>query len=241
MAAGALCEHFGAPESEAEVLASSLEAFFDFDAQGGEGPEPPDCEESQQTLQVRDEFCADGDDVLARCFGFRYERSWSEYYGKAGLTEAVRSALWRHTAGTIAVDIPMLLAFVLLLMTRSGLPHRTSAYARLNRARQKSGKAALLDHIYVRAPLLPEYIEQQRTDQHGTRRGPRLHRVRGHLVRRGDALFWRVPHLRGSARAGSVKSRTVVWTFDETRSGITGSSLERHPRSSDTGGPACRV
>jgi hypothetical protein len=88
----------------------------------------------------------------------------------------------------------------------------------------------------VRSPLLPEYIEQQRTDQHGTRRRPRLHRVRGHLVRRGSSLFWRVPHLRGSARAGSVKSRTVVWTFDETRSGITGSSLERHPRSSDVGG-----
>jgi hypothetical protein len=228
-------------ESEAEVLASSLEALFDFDAQEGEGPEPPDCEESQQTIQVRDEFRADGDDVLARCFRFRYERSWSEYYGKAGLTAAVRSALWRHTAGTIAVDIPMLLAFVLLLSSRSGLPRRTSDYGRLNRARQKSGKAALLDHIYVRAPLLPEYIEQQRTDQHGTRHGPRLHRVRGHLVRRGSALFWRVPHLRGSARAGSVKSRTVVWTFDETRSGITDSLLERHPRFSDIGGPACRV
>jgi hypothetical protein len=133
------------------------------------------------------------------------------------------------------VDIPMLLAFVLLLSTRSGLPHRTSDYERLNRARQKSGKAALLDHIYLRAPLLPEYIGQQRADLHGTRRGPRLHRVRGHLVRRGGSLFWRVPHVRGSARAGSVKSRTVVWTFDETRSGITDSLLERHPCSSDVG------
>ena len=223
-------------KSEAEVLASSLEAFFDFDAREGEGPEPPDGKESLQAMQVRDELRADGDDVLARCFRFRYERSWSEYYGKAGLAEAVRSALWRHTLGTIAVDIPMLLAFVLLLSTRSGLPHRTSDYERLNRARQKSGKPALLDHIHVRAPLLPEYIEQQRAAQHGTRRGPRLHHVRGHLVRRGSSLFWRVPHLRGSARAGSVQSRTVVWTFDETRSGRTDSSRERHPRFSDVVG-----
>ena len=51
----------------------------------------------------------------------------------------------------------MLLAFVLLLSTRSGLPRRTSDYERLNRGRQKSGKAALLNHIDVRAPLLPEY------------------------------------------------------------------------------------
>jgi len=221
--------------SEEEVLASSLEAFFDFDAQEGEDPEPPDGDESLQAIQVRDEIRADGDDVLARCFRFRYQRSWSEYYGKAGLAEAARYALWRHTLGTIAVDIPMLLAFVLLLSTRSGLPHRTSNNERLNRGRQKSCKTPLLDHIHVRAPLLPEYIAQQREDQHGTRRGPRLHRVRGHLVRRGSSLFWRVPHLRGSARAGSVKSRTVVWTFDKTRSGITNSSQGRPPRPSDPG------
>jgi hypothetical protein len=80
-----------------------LRRFFDFDAQEGEGPEPPDCEEGPQAIQVRDEIRADGDDALACCFRFRYERSWSEYYKKAGLTEAVRSALWRHTLGTIAV------------------------------------------------------------------------------------------------------------------------------------------
>lgn len=208
-------------ESDAEVLASSLEAFFDFDAREGEGPEPPDGngKEGLRTIQVRDEARADGDDVLARCFRFRYEGSWSNYYGKAGLAEDVQRALWRHTLGTIALDIPMLLAFVLLLSTRSGLPHRTSDCERLNRARQKAGKAALLDHIEVHAPLLPEYLEQQRADQRSTRRGPRLHHVRGHLVRRGSQLFWRVPHLRGSARAGTVQTRTVVWTFDDTRSG----------------------
>jgi hypothetical protein len=38
--------------------------------------------------------------------------------------------------------------------------------------------------------------------------------VRGHLVRRGSELFWRVPHLRGNVRAGIVRSRTVTWTID---------------------------
>jgi hypothetical protein len=37
--------------------------------------------------------------------------------------------------------------------------------------------------------------------------------VRGHLVRRGAELFWRVPHLRGNARFGAVRTRTVTWTF----------------------------
>jgi hypothetical protein len=33
-------------------------------------------------------------------------------------------------------------------------------------------------------------------------------------VRRGSQLFWRVPHLRGSWRAGVVRTRTVTWTMD---------------------------
>jgi hypothetical protein len=39
--------------------------------------------------------------------------------------------------------------------------------------------------------------------------------VRGHLVRRGNQLFWRIPHLRGSARSGIIRARTVTWTFDD--------------------------
>jgi hypothetical protein len=45
------------------------------------------------------------------------------------------------------------------------------------------------------------------------RRGPRLHHVRGHIARRGDKVFWRLPHLRGSARLGVVRSRTVQLSF----------------------------
>jgi hypothetical protein len=33
--------------------------------------------------------------------------------------------------------------------------------------------------------------------------------VRGHIVRRGDKVFWRLSHLRGSVRFGVVRSRTV--------------------------------
>jgi hypothetical protein len=40
-----------------------------------------------------------------------------------------------------------------------------------------------------------------------------LHHVRGHIARRGDKVFWRLPHLRGSARLGVVRSRTVQLSF----------------------------
>jgi hypothetical protein len=157
---------------------------------------------------------AAGGDILSRCFRFRYERSWARYYGEAALDPHESEALWRHALGTIAVDIPLALAFLLLLATRSGLPQQRQTFERLNRSRLKSGKAPLLDHIDVRAPLFPEFRSTGAEDSESGRRSPRLHHVRGHLVRRGSQLFWRVPHLRGSARQGSVRTRTVTWTFE---------------------------
>lgn len=196
----------------ADVLASSVEAYFDFDTVPGDEPEPFDGRVGFRG-KVYDSERSD-DDVLARCFRFRYEQSWSEYYGAAGLSSEVSFALWRHAVGNIAMDIPMLLTFFLLLATRSGLPQRAQSFEQLNRRRLRRGKAALLDHIEVYAPVLPEYRDGPRGEPHTARTSPRLHHVRGHLVRRGSQIFWRVPHLRGSARQGAVHSRTVTWTFD---------------------------
>jgi hypothetical protein len=198
--------------ASADVLASCVEAYFDFDTVTREEPEPLDGKRGLAG-RVFDQERAE-DDLLGRCFRFRYEQSWSEYYGSAGLSGEVGLALWRHAVGTIAADIPMLLTFFLLLATRSGLPQRTQRFEHLNRRRLNGGKAPLLEHVEVTAPLLPEYRDSWRAEPAASRRGPRLHHVRGHLVRRGSQIFWRVPHLRGSARSGRVSSRTVTWTFE---------------------------
>jgi hypothetical protein len=200
-------------DAEQDVLASSLEAYFDLDTPDGEEPEPPAGDPS--LMRVLDDGQS-GDDILNRCFRFRYERTWSEYYSKAALTPSQSQALWRHALGTIVLDIPVVLAFLLLLGTRSGLPQRSQTFERLNRSRLRAGKTPLLDHIDVSAPLLPDYRAGGEMGSNGTRRTPRLHHVRGHLVRRGSQLFWRVPHLRGSARQGAVRTRTVTWTFERT-------------------------
>jgi hypothetical protein len=202
-----------------DVLASSVEAFFDFDTAAGEEPEPLDAR-AGFVGKVYDSERTD-DDILGRCFRFRYEQSWAQYYGDAALTDELRCGLWRHAVGTIAMDIPMLLTFFLLLATRSGLPQSAQSLEHLNRRRLKCGKAPLLDHIEVRSPVLPEYRDCARGEPRTTRLGPRLHHVRGHLVRRGSQIFWRVPHLRGSARTGLVRTRTVTWTFDRALAGRT--------------------
>jgi hypothetical protein len=99
---------------------------------------------------------------------------------------------------------------------------------RLNKARARSGKAALLQQIEVFAPLLPECSSFGGNGSEPSRRSRRLHHVRGHLVRRGDKLFWRVPHLRGNARAGSIRTRTVTWQFDAS---FSSSRISGNPES----------
>lgn len=200
-------------EADMDVMSSNMEAYFDFDTQEGEDPEVYGRSE-RSSLGVADYSVKDDADILRRCFRFRFERSWQDYYGRAQLTPEQTAALHRESLGTIAIEIPVLLAFLLLLITRPGLPRRPLMLERLNRARAKSGKSALLEQIEVFAPLLPDYKSGLISGLGASRRSPRLHHVRGHLVRRGSKLFWRVPHLRGSARAGSVRTRTVTWQFD---------------------------
>jgi hypothetical protein len=203
-------------DSEFDVLASSMEAYFDFDTEDGEDPAAPDGQ-NQLTISVFDR-AAGSADILRRCFRFRYERSWQDYYQQANLSPAQHQLIARHALGTIAIDIPVILAFLLLLATRPGLPRRPLMLERLNQARLKLGKAPLLDHIEVSCPLLPEYQPSSGESVLGRlRRGPRLHHVRGHLVRRGSHLYWRVPHLRGNARSGIVRTRTVTWTLEATQ------------------------
>jgi hypothetical protein len=198
-------------ESELQVLSSSMEAYFNFDAREDSDPEVF-ARQRRYSIRVSD-HAAGGANILRRCFRFGFERSWQDYYERAQLTSAQATAISRHALGTIAIDIPVLLAFFLLLATRPGLPRRPLMLERLNKARARCGKAALLEQIEVFAPLLPEYKSGGAAGSAAARLR-RLHHVRGHLVRRGCKLFWRVPHLRGSARAGIIRSRSVTWQFD---------------------------
>jgi len=198
--------------TDLDVLASSMEAYFDLDTPDGADPIALDLQD-RPTISVFDHALGKSD-ILRRCFRFRFESTWSDYYSHAVLSSEERDAITRHALGTIAIDVPVVLAFFLLLATRPSLPRRPLMLERLNRARSKSGKARLLDQIEVFSPLLPEYRPSGSGSLGISRAAPRLHHVRGHLVRRGSQIFWRVPHLRGSARSGVIHTRTVTWTVD---------------------------
>ena len=125
-------------DTDLDVLASSMEAYFDFDTPEGEAPAAP-TPPIEPTISVFDHGAGDAD-ILRRCFRFRYERTWAEYYANAALSPEQRESVARHALGTIAIEIPVMLAFFLLLATRPGLPRRPLMLERLIGHGQGRGK-----------------------------------------------------------------------------------------------------
>src|ERR1700678_775091 len=82
-----------------DVLASSMEAYFDFDTPDGEAPDPPD-DEAAPVITVFDAPLRRAD-ILRRCFRFRFERTWADYYAQAPLSPVQMDAISRHALGTI--------------------------------------------------------------------------------------------------------------------------------------------
>jgi len=145
---------------------------------------------------------------------FRFDDRWTKYYAEATRDEGARESVAKQSLAAVACDIPMLLAFFLLLNAKGATRPVPIRRDQLNRKRVDRRRAPLLDHIEVHA-CLPNRSSSWEDDLDGlgSRRPPRLHHVRGHLVRREDRVFWRMAHLRGHALEGLVRSRTVCLSF----------------------------
>jgi hypothetical protein len=146
---------------------------------------------------------------------YRFDEKWTQYYEMTASDEKSRAMLVRTSLGAVAFDVPLLLAFFLLLNAKDATRTVAVLRAALNRKRLARDRPPLLDHVEVNA-FLPAHtasFDRSPSDNKNPRRPPRLHHVRGHLVRRENRVFWRIPHLRGSARAGLVRSRTVCLSF----------------------------
>jgi hypothetical protein len=144
---------------------------------------------------------------------FRFDPAWSDYYRSANLSVDQQTAVLCAELGSTAFSIPMLFAAFLLLSARNAAQRRVVNLDRLNRIRRLSGKTELLEHVEVTTSIQAQRDGPRPDIDANTRIGRRLHHVRGHLARRGYNIFWRSPHLRGNARLGAVRSRTVILTF----------------------------
>jgi hypothetical protein len=158
-------------------------------------------------------------DELLQCARFRFFPAWRRYYNAVSHTAAERERVIRCSLGTVAFLVPTVLALFLLMTLRPGLPQVPSQLAHLNAKRTRLGKAPLLEHIEVRCPVFASPVTQSRETAFTTpRTGPRLHHVRGHIVRRQNAIVWRRPHWRGHLRVGAVRTRTVTLHLSPARS-----------------------
>ncbi len=149
---------------------------------------------------------------------FRFDAAWAAYYRATAIDAETQHHVVHASLAAVARDVPLLLAFFLLLSAKDATRTTPVSRTAINRKRLAHGRRPLLDHVEVRASLdalresdspslVPVGLEPS------GRQSPRLHHVRGHLVRRDNRIFWRVPHLRGSASRGMVRSRTVCLSF----------------------------
>jgi hypothetical protein len=144
---------------------------------------------------------------------FRFDPAWELYYRRAMLSKDERTAIMRVALACSASDAPMLLALFLLMTAKDGVQRRASDLSRLNQARQRAGRAPLLEHVEA-CLNLRSVVDSARHDESTlVRRPTRMHHVRGHLTRRGNKIFWRSSHLRGSARQGLIRTRTISLSF----------------------------
>jgi hypothetical protein len=214
---GQLRTFWSAPDTDCDPRVSPIITHFDFDTPA---PQARSIEGLFQGEAVAIDVASDceaelvnaeaGLSSLLAYLRFRLDGPWLEYYRTYAADPAARAAVLRICLGSVATDMPMLIAFALLLHSRNGLAQQASDLARLNRSRLAKGKRALLEHVEVGLPLALAGRRGADAPDAWSRNTPRLHHVRGHLVRRADHVFWRSPHWRGALRLGQVRSRTVA-------------------------------
>jgi hypothetical protein len=200
-----------AADESSEVTMSPLETHIDLLGSNAEACDIPDIL-SGRFAGVTSSVDA-GMASLLDHVRFRLDASWAAYYRAAATDPDVQRQVIHGALAAVARDIPLILAFFLLLSAKDATRSIPVSRAAINRKRQAHGRLPLLDHVEVRASL--EAVRE--SDDGGVklagRQSPRLHHVRGHLVRRDDRVFWRVSHLRGSGSRGMVRSRTVCLSF----------------------------
>jgi hypothetical protein len=189
-----------------EVIMSPLETHIDLRGGFAESADAPDFL-GGDFARVADRT----DAAMASLLGhvrFRIDESWAAYYRAAAISFGSKRRVLYDSLAAIARDTPFLLAFILLLTAKDATRSISVSRAVINQKRAAYGRRPLLDHIEVHASLDALDPAEPGLDNVG-RQSPRLHHVRGHLVRRDQRIFWRIPHLRGSGCRGMIRSRTV--------------------------------
>ena len=138
---------------------------------------------------------------------FNLRPEWHNYYRSCADSEHGFRPLLKAALKPLLEDVPFLATFCLLLISNSALRSQPCDRSVINRSRERKGRSPLLDHVELTMSLGEGEGTAHQADVH--RSAPRLHFVRGHLVRRRDTIYWRTSHMRGKPNIGSISTRTV--------------------------------
>ena len=161
------------------------------------------------TMIAADVVGHDGLVPLFEHIRFRLDADWHRYYRQNTGSESLYREALRKALNPMHKDIPFLSMFCLVLSSRSAFQASESDRSRINRSRARRGRSPLLDHVELTMNLAGHERELEDAAYSDDRSSPRLHFVRGHLVRRHDAIHWRTSHMRGKPAIGTIRSRTV--------------------------------
>ena len=168
-----------------------LDLLFDLDQRGA-------ASDGIRRFSFRNADLPQLDDLLA-CFVAEIDLDWLNYF-RMVTPGQVRSRVAQCLDGAWFVG-PLIFAFSSLLQGATPLRKDASDLTIINAARARRGKRPLLDHVHVYLDIdVPSGRPGEPPHRSTLRRSPRLHYVRGHVVRRGGRIFWRAPHMRGDAR-----------------------------------------
>lgn len=204
--AGSLRTFFRAGIEPGEPMVAALETLLDLDGSGALAP--PETMLKGGVVGVSDPQNEHLTHLL-RCARFRLDSAWQRYYARAVSNPVLGAQVVRLLISSVAFDVPLLLALFLLMTIRADLVQTAVNPERLNRKRARFGRPPLLEHVEVSTPLFVQAAYRDTEKRTVARHGPRFHHVRGHIVRRGNTVYWRGPHWRGHLRLGRVRSRTV--------------------------------
>ena len=149
-------------------------------------------------------------DFLQPHLALVFDEYWEDYFKASPLGALALSQAAAQCGANLCSDVIQALAFFALLGARVPLAEKPVERGRLNKARAKAGKPILLDHVQLTIGRPQPAHSAEHSWQDGSRRHPRLHSVRGHLVRRRDQIFWRAPHMRGLENAGRTAPPTRI-------------------------------
>jgi hypothetical protein len=143
---------------------------------------------------------------------------WLRYFRDTRSAARRMDAVIDACAQQVRLDLPTILAFCRLLRARATDESPVDRGA-LNHMRARNGNAPLLDHVEVSMKIAPEIRPGAGLSDRAGRAAARLHLVRGHLVNRKGALFWRSAHMRGEPTRLPIRSRTVMVSMGKAAAG----------------------